>query len=73
MAVQSPPRYHAAGTGKIPVSVIMCYEARMTDVPKTQLDKFKQAARDLECDDDERRFDERLKKLVKQKPVERPE
>lgn len=41
----------------------------MTD-DKTQLDKFKEAARDLECDDDERRFDERVKKLVKQKPVE---
>ena len=42
----------------------------MTDEPKTQLDKFKEAARDLECDDDERHFDERIKKLVKQKPVE---
>lgn len=30
-----------------------------------QLDKFKQAARALECDDDERRFKERLGKLVK--------
>lgn len=40
---------------------------------KPQLDKFKQAARDLECDDDEKRFDERMKKLVKQKPVEKPE
>ena len=29
----------------------------MTDEPKSQLDKFKQAARDLECDDDEARFD----------------
>lgn len=42
----------------------------MTDEPKSQLDKFKEAARDLECDDDERRFDERVKKLVKQKPGE---
>jgi hypothetical protein len=41
--------------------------------PKSQLDKFKEAARDLECDDDETRFDERVKKLVKQKPVETPE
>ncbi len=38
----------------------------MTD--KSQLDKFKEAARELECDDDEKRFDDRLKKLVKQKP-----
>ncbi len=38
-----------------------------------QLDKFKAAARELETDDDEARFDERMKKLVKQKPVEKPE
>ena len=40
---------------------------------KSWLDKFKEAARDLECDDDEKRFDERLKKLVKHSPVEKPE
>jgi hypothetical protein len=46
----------------------------MPDTPKTQLDKFKQAARELETDDDEARFDERVKKLVKHKPVpEKPE
>lgn len=33
----------------------------------TQLDKFKEAARELECDDDEQRFKDRLGKLVKQK------
>ena len=48
----------------------MCYSIEMTDEPKTQLDKFKEAARDLECDDDEARWDERVKKLVKQKPAE---
>ncbi|WP_156397139.1 hypothetical protein [Sphingomonas sp. Root1294] len=36
--------------------------------PKSQLDKFKEAARELECDDDERRFDERMKKIVEKKP-----
>ena len=41
--------------------------------PKTQLDKFKEAARDLETDDDEARFDDRLRKIVKHKPVEKPE
>lgn len=41
----------------------------MTDAPKPQLDKFKEAARDLETDDDEARFDERMKKLVRQKPA----
>ncbi|MDY7525464.1 hypothetical protein [Sphingomonas sp. 10B4] len=41
---------------------------------KSQLDKFKEAARDLETDDDEARFDERLRKIVKHKPVsEKPE
>lgn len=32
---------------------------------KSQLDKFKEAARDLECDDHDQRFKERLGKLVK--------
>jgi hypothetical protein len=43
----------------------------MAETPKTQIYKFKQAARDLECDDDEARFRERVGKLVKQKPVEK--
>lgn len=38
---------------------------------KSQLDKFKEAARDLDTDDDPKRFDERLGKLVKHKPVEK--
>lgn len=45
----------------------------MMEEKKTQSDKFKEAARDLECDDDERRFKDRLKKLVKHKPVEKSE
>jgi len=45
----------------------------MTDKPEpTQLDKFKQAARDLGCDDDEARFRERVGKIVKQKRGEKP-
>ena len=39
----------------------------------SQLDKVKEAARALECDDDEVRFDERAKKLMRQKPPERQE
>lgn len=35
---------------------------------KTQLDKFKEAAREHEADEDEARWDERLKKIVKRKP-----
>ncbi len=39
----------------------------------SQLDKFKEAARELETDDDPERFKERLRKIVKQKPVEKPD
>lgn len=39
-----------------------------------QLDKFKEAARALECDEDEARWDERLRKVAKAKPQpEKPE
>jgi hypothetical protein len=34
---------------------------------KTQLDRFKEAARELEADDDEEKFNEKLGKLVKPK------
>lgn len=47
---------------------------RMISDNPSQLDKFKEAARDLETDDDETRFDERMRKIVKHKPVpEKPE
>lgn len=35
---------------------------------KSQLDKFKEAARELECDDDESRFLDRVGKLMKSQP-----
>lgn len=38
-----------------------------------QLDKFKDAARQLETDDDPEHFKERLQKIVKHKPVEKSE
>ncbi len=37
--------------------------------PTSQLDKFKELARELEADEEEARWDERLKKVVKQKPA----
>jgi hypothetical protein len=41
---------------------------------KTQLDKFKQAAREHGADENEARWDERLKKIAKAKPApEKPE
>jgi hypothetical protein len=39
---------------------------------QSQLDKFKQAARELKTDDDEKRFNERLGKIAKQKPADPP-
>ncbi len=45
----------------------------MNTTLRSQLDKFKEAARDLETDDDPERFKDRLGKLVKYKPVEKPE
>jgi hypothetical protein len=38
------------------------------DTRKSQIDKFKQAAREIETDDDDKRFDERLEKVVRAKP-----
>jgi hypothetical protein len=38
---------------------------------KSQLERFKQAARELEADDDEARFNDKLGKLVKQKLKEK--
>ena len=35
---------------------------------KSQLDKFKELAREVEADEDGARWDERLKKLAKAKP-----
>ncbi|BBE34734.1 hypothetical protein [Sphingosinicella microcystinivorans] len=41
----------------------------MTDKPKPQSDKFKEAARDLECDEDEKAWEDRLRKVASQKPA----
>lgn len=38
---------------------------------QSQSDKFKEAARELEADESEANFEKRLKKVVKQKPVEK--
>ena len=42
----------------------------MNDDEKAQIDKFKEAARELECDDDGQRFTDRLRKLVRSVPKE---
>ena len=40
----------------------------MTNGDKGQSDKFKDLAREVEADEDEAAFDERLRRLAKQKP-----
>lgn len=40
---------------------------------KTQFDRFKEAACELGADDDEQRFNEKLKKLAKSKPAPKQE
>ena len=46
----------------------------MAEKGKTQREKFEEAARELEADEDEGRWDETLRKVVKHKPVpEKPE
>lgn len=43
-----------------------------SNLEKSQSDKFKEAARDLECDEDEARWDATLKKVAAQKPKDDP-
>ncbi len=46
----------------------------MDNQKQTQAEKFKRAARDLECDPDEAKWEDKLRKVVKQKPApEKPE
>jgi len=44
----------------------------MTDKKQTQIDKFKEAAHDLECDEGEVRWEERLRKVAKPEKDEKP-
>ncbi len=37
------------------------------DLNRSQSDKFREAARELGCDEDEARWDERLRKVAKQR------
>lgn len=36
----------------------------MTDAPKPQADKFRDLARELECDDDETAFEEKVRRVA---------
>lgn len=45
-----------------------------TEPQQSQVDKFAELARSIECDEDEARWEERLKAVAKHKPVpEKPE
>jgi hypothetical protein len=43
-----------------------------TPKKQSQITRFKQAARELETDDDETRFNEKLGKIARQKPPDPP-
>lgn len=47
----------------------------MTDPqdPKPQADKFRELARELECDEDEERFEEAVKRIAKAPPAPKPQ
>lgn len=36
----------------------------MTDAPKTQADKFREKARELECDEDEAAFEDKVRRVA---------
>jgi len=61
------PRKHP-----IPAFGAACYAVQMAE-EKTQLDKCIDLARDLEADEDEARWDERLKKIAKARPEAKPD
>lgn len=42
----------------------------MPEQRNPQIDKFKELARELQADEDEARWDERLKKVAKAKPAD---
>ncbi len=45
--------------------------ATLGEDSKSQSDKFKDAARELECDENEAAFEEKLKKIAKPEPVKK--
>ena len=56
-----------AAIDRLPADNRACYDRGM-DTKPSQFDKFKEAARELETDVDEKRWEERLKKIAKAKP-----
>lgn len=44
----------------------------MPDTEKNQADKFREIARELECDEDEAAFEEKVRKVATSKPEPEP-
>jgi hypothetical protein len=44
----------------------------MTDTPKPQPDKFRDLARQLECDEDEKAFEEKVRKVAEAPALSAP-
>lgn len=49
----------------------MTFSKKSNAKSQSQLEKFKEAARQIETDDDDERFNEKLRKLAKQKQSEK--
>jgi len=60
----------SSGWQEVPAKPTAWYRRSMEPTGASQLDKFKEADRQLETDEDPNRFRERLAGLVKDKPVE---
>jgi hypothetical protein len=48
---------------------MMRYRSQIVSTQKTQFECFKEAAREFESDENEARWDDRLRKVVKHKPA----
>lgn len=51
----------------------MVRSSQKSDATKPQRDRFIETARQLGCDEDEKAFDEQLKKIAKQQPKPPPD
>jgi hypothetical protein len=53
-------------------AIVHAMPKQSDDDPRTQAEKFADLARELECDEDEDAFDERLRRLAPKAKPERP-
>jgi len=50
--------------GRESTGAVVCCPSTMADDQKSQLDRFKELARELEADEDEERFEETVRKIA---------